>query len=835
MRRCSYVLFLTVIAFNALAIANPPPINDLGLLPGDSAVLPAVNSQQEHSIARGGDHYLAAWSDYRGRSAGSQSVQGDGDVLGIRLNAQGQPIDATPFVIAGGMGLQNRPLVAWNGSNWLVVYISQDPVGGYYENRMRAVRVSPSGEVLDATPIVFPPTQYTPNTVGLQVAGLAGQWLVTRCIYHDSGYGTYLAGQRIDDSGQLLDPAPIMLMDWIYGQARTVVVNGEYLVVGPDWTTASTIRARRVGQNAAPIGAEFSLPSLSLTGGTTESYVVWIRDYVNLVGSRVSATGALLTPNGTMIVPNISSYNEFSLAHDGTQWWLEWGAADQLQTIRIDANGTVLDPNGGVQLPISIGGTINHAYSPQMVSRPGGGVHLLWYDSRVAMGYDANVFLLPISAGNAAGSELCISTGTTSQRNPDFAEGPGGSTAVVFVSESANDDRVLVHRLGAGGPAMDSEPIEVFRGPTVGKAGIAWNGSMFLVVWDQGVSGQSTTQIKMRRLWGDGSFVDAQPLDVMTGFNPDVGALGEDFLVVGGRFGINPQYIALWGMRVDGPTGERLDGTQGVVLGGNYVSGQARVRQDGTNWLVAAHSMWTHDSPQSDALLVRVPPFGPPQAAFNPTPISGGSADLDIAYSGSKYLLVWRMNSLANANNYIAGRIMNADGTFPPGYFTVAEAPGRQLRPCVAWDGTQFLVAWEDQRNQESFFDARTDVYGARVSEVGVLLDPNGFAIQASAEGDATPAIISRMRGAALLASASFVTESPFDSYRIGITLVGQSMVQGDMNGDNRVDLADCDGFVQTALGNDQSQQAIVHGDMNSDGVVNGLDVKLFVMALMGG
>jgi hypothetical protein len=192
-------LLIASITGTAYVLAQALPVSEIGLLPGDAAIAPATNSQQEHSIARGGDQYLIAWSDFRARSSGSQTIQSDGDIFGIRIDASGAPIDAMPFMIAGGMGLQRYPKVSWNGENWLVVYQSQDPVGSYFDTQIRAVRVSPLGEVLDAPPILLPPTQFSPSTIGLNVAGQAGQWLVTRCVYHDTGYGTFLAGQRISE------------------------------------------------------------------------------------------------------------------------------------------------------------------------------------------------------------------------------------------------------------------------------------------------------------------------------------------------------------------------------------------------------------------------------------------------------------------------------------------------------------------------------------------------------------------------------------------------------------------------------------------------------------
>lgn len=761
--------------------AQPLPIIERGLLPGDRAIAPATDSQQDHAVAKGGDRYLAVWSDYRGQAVGGGTNQSGGDIFGIRLDAAGNPIDPMPLLIAGGMGLQRYPLVAWSGQAWLVVYISQDPVGGYFDHRMRAVRVSAAGQVLDATPILFPPTQFTPDTIGIQVAGQNRQWLITRCIYHDTGYGTYLAGQRIDGDGTLLDPAPRLLIDWIYGGTKLLAAAGEYLVAGADWSTPA-IQARRIGLDAQPIGATFTVPSLDLATNGGEHYVVWVADYVNLVGSRMTLNGTLLTPAGTMIVENFSQYTQSTLAHDGTNWWLEWGVSDRLRTVRIDGAGQVLDPNGGVLLPIVIGGNINTAYGSLLAPRPGGGVHVFWYDLRVALGYDANVFTLPVSAANVPGVERCISTGTPSQRTPDFAAGPNGQVAVVFVSEAADDDRVLLHFLAPDGVPLTTEPIQVAAGPTIGKAGIAWNGSLFMVTWDEGASGLSPTQIKARRLNADGSFIDQVPLSVMPGFSPDVEALGDDFLIATARFDTYPQFIYAWMRIVDGPTGGFQNAA--TLIGGGYVSVGPRVHGAGTRWIVTYHSHWTHDDSRSDALYNLVNPDGSFTAASNPATTSGGSGTPDVAFSGRKYLFVWRNNSLSNANNYIAGRIMNADGSFATGNFTIAEAPGRQLRPVAGWDGTSFVVAWDDQRNQGAFFDERTDIYGARVSETGAVLDPAGFPIYVGPQGDATAALLSRTDGVSFVASARFETTGDFDSYRVGVTVLGLDQTAVEASGD---------------------------------------------------
>ena len=55
----------------------------------------------------------------------------------------------------------------------------------------------------------------------------------------------------------------------------------------------------------------------------------------------------------------------------------------------------------------------------------------------------------------------------------------------------------------------------------------------------------------------------------------------------------------------------------------------------------------------------------------------------------------------------------------------MAPAPDDQQRPAVASDGTNFFVVWEDRRNSDTMWD----IFGARVSPGGEVLDPGGIPI----------------------------------------------------------------------------------------------------------
>jgi len=50
-----------------------------------------------------------------------------------------------------------------------------------------------------------------------------------------------------------------------------------------------------------------------------------------------------------------------------------------------------------------------------------------------------------------------------------------------------------------------------------------------------------------------------------------------------------------------------------------------------------------------------------------------------------------------------------------------------QMSPSVAWDGSHFLVVWQDWRNGSS-----SDIYGARVSSAGAVLDTLGIPVDSN-------------------------------------------------------------------------------------------------------
>jgi len=105
---------------------------------------------------------------------------------------------------------------------------------------------------------------------------------------------------------------------------------------------------------------------------------------------------------------------------------------------------------------------------------------------------------------------------------------------------------------------------------------------------------------------------------------------------------------------------------------------------------------------------------------------------------GSKtWLVAWR-EGLTNEGeaDIWCGRV-SADGkAVDPAGIRVTSAKHRQERPSVVSDGKGFLVVWEDFRNGKDW-----DVYAARVSSDGKVLDPEGVLVAGGKHNQCRPVV----------------------------------------------------------------------------------------------
>jgi len=103
---------------------------------------------------------------------------------------------------------------------------------------------------------------------------------------------------------------------------------------------------------------------------------------------------------------------------------------------------------------------------------------------------------------------------------------------------------------------------------------------------------------------------------------------------------------------------------------------------------------------------------------------------------------------------------------------------GNQFRPRLAWDGNQYVLAYLEQRNREAIntldqLDARSDLFGMRISSSGSILDPQGFVFSALPTPESQPSVASAADGLTLMLGSILIDAAPLANYRIGYDLLG--------------------------------------------------------------
>ena len=99
--------------------------------------------------------------------------------------------------------------------------------------------------------------------------------------------------------------------------------------------------------------------------------------------------------------------------------------------------------------------------------------------------------------------------------------------------------------------------------------------------------------------------------------------------------------------------------------------------------------------------------------------ISGGAANADfpaIAWNGTEYLVVWEDTRSGNRDIY--GQRVTTAGALNGGEILISNAADNQRRPDVASDGTNWQVVWQDRR---SGVDNGEDIWGSQVTGAGMV------------------------------------------------------------------------------------------------------------------
>ena len=321
---------------------------------------------------------------------------------------------------------------------------------------------------------------------------------------------------------------------------------------------------------------------------------------------------------------------------------------------------------------------------------------------------------------------------------------PAGAHRGTRVAVAATALLIFAAGTGAGGGAWaegtarvgpDMDPDYRISGPEGTSAewepAVAWNGTAYLVVWmDERNHDSRLRDIYGRRVSADGSpiggdFLISGPGATANDENPAVAWNGTAYLVVWSDQRTSSSRGAdIYGRRVS---------AAGAPVGGDFlISGPGATGWDqgpdvvcsGTACLV----VWSDERTSSrgaDVYGRRVSAAGAPVGGdFRISGIGATSDDWTpaVAWDGTEYLVVWsdnRASAIRGADIY--GRRVSSTGSPTGKDFRISGLDALLgQRPAVAWNGTagEYLVVWQDNRNSE---DRKQDIYGRVVLADGSL------------------------------------------------------------------------------------------------------------------
>ena len=256
---------------------------------------------------------------------------------------------------------------------------------------------------------------------------------------------------------------------------------------------------------------------------------------------------------------------------------------------------------------------------------------------------------------------------------------------------------------------------------------VAFDGTNYLVTWMDRRSG-TNTDIYGARVSQAGAVLDPAGIAISTTASfeqqPAVAFDGINQLVAWGDGG------RIYGARVS-PAGAVLD-PAGIEISAN--GDYPTVAFDGTNYLVA----WAAGGYEIFGARV-----SPPGTVLDPGGIvisarvgSRGEESPALAFNGTNYLVAWEAYEPGDYYDSFGARVSPAGAVLDPSGIAISTAAYNQRAPSVASDGTNHLVAWQDSRTGTNW-----DLYGARLSQAGAVLDPAGIAISTAEGHQVEPAV----------------------------------------------------------------------------------------------
>jgi len=669
------LLFTILTALNSWAQSNKTRAGEF-LIDTNIVYVPAVGDQVSPCIASDDTTAFVVWYDRRNGTSY--------DIYGARVDEDGNILDPAGILIAQGSHYDPYPAVGFDGTNYLVVW-SYAETSGQYD--IYGARVSKQGTVLDAEPFLISDATGTQNYPAVAFDGT--NYLV---VWYDSRGGSYdIYGTRVNQNGTVLNPA---------GIAISTAANYQYF------------------------------PDVSFDG--TNFMVVWQDDrsgVYDIYGCRVDQDGVAQEPAGIQISGATDEQSRPSIDFDGTNYLVVWydersGSDYDIYGTLLDTDGTVLNPAG-----IAISTASDDQYMPS-VSFDGTNYLVVWYDHRDGANYDIFGARVNHSGVVQDPSGISIANIDVQQSTPSVISYSGQWLTVWRDNRNGGYNDIYGSRISASGTVTDEDGILISpSAQDQSKPAVAFDGTNYLVIWEEARSGGYSNDIYGRFIdpAGNQVDVDAIPISTSTGDQayPAVAFDNDSTYLVVWQDNRSGSDYDIYGARVT-TSGNVLD-PPGIAI--STATGSQRypsVAFDGTNFLV----VWSDERNGYSARDIYGTLVAPDGNVVNPS----GNVIADdanwqdnpsVAFDGTNYLVVWDDYGSGSFKEDIYGVRVNQTGApIDASSIAISTAANGQYRPEVAFDGSNYLVVWFDRRTSNA-----EDIYGTRVNQSGTVLDASGLSI----------------------------------------------------------------------------------------------------------
>lgn len=302
----------------------------------DSEVFEPVMVAQRHQsspdVAVAGGMKLAVWSDHNATIKRYE-------VVAARIG-----IDREPFRIAEGLSIAR---VFSNGRQWLVTWVSNSHLVG--------VRVSLDGKVLDGTPITIMPFVIYDDRFDVAWDGSA--YVVAFITGFATRFGSDIIPGvvRVTEDGEVGTPVPLAQpADPHFGPAIAIGPEGALItwMTGVSRTLNSRLNGALVTTSGAIVPVSFPSPELP---ATTTTAVAWNGETFLVAAPfnpihffLVSANGNVTEAPAGVGVPVDRVKTRLELQPLGDRFLLTYGAYDAIHAATINGEGYIAEPPAAV-------------------------------------------------------------------------------------------------------------------------------------------------------------------------------------------------------------------------------------------------------------------------------------------------------------------------------------------------------------------------------------------------------------------------------------------------------------------------------------------------------